>query len=105
MNGNDGLVRAGDLVQRLIEEMAPSPTALTFTRLLSNWEDIVGDDTALHVRPQDIIKDTLILESDHPGWTQKMTLMEKAVLDAVNIRYPELNVHKIRVRYAAGDDA
>ena len=58
---------------------------------------MAGEETAFHVRPKDIVNGTLILESDHPGWSQRIKMREEGLLRAIRIEYPELGITRLRV--------
>ena len=61
---------AGDVLRDLFKKIVPEETRRS-SEVFHGWENIVGAETALHVEPVDIRNHSLLLESDHPGWSQK----------------------------------
>lgn len=94
---SDELTKAGDVVQKLFERILPE-NASSYSGLFSGWEKIAGYETALHVRVCDVVKQTLILETDHPGWSQQIRMRQAGILKSVQQKYPELEIKRLRVR-------
>ncbi|MFZ4618631.1 MAG: DciA family protein, partial [Rectinemataceae bacterium] len=46
----------------------------------------------------DVNNGILIIETEHPGWIQLLQLRQKAILDGLETRYPELNLRSIVFR-------
>ena len=93
----DSFSRAGDVVKAIFDRISPGEMQL-YTELRGAWADIAGEDAAFHVVPRDIRDGTLILEADHPGWSQKMRMMQGGILRKIQSRYPELEVRRIHLR-------
>ena len=93
----DPFSRAGDVLKTIFGRIAP-PGMRSYAQLYASWGEIVGSETAFHVQPRDIREGTLILESDHPGWSQKLQLTQRKILREIQSRYPELEVRRIHLR-------
>ena len=93
----DSFSRAGDVVKAIFDRISPGEMQL-YTELRGAWRDIAGEDAAFHVVPRDIRDGTLVLEADHPGWSQKVRMMQGAILRKIQSRYPELEVRRIHLR-------
>lgn len=65
--------------------------------LFSSWERLAGTDLASHTNLRDIEGDTLVIEVDHPGWAQMVSLKRKILLACVKKEYPGLGISRIRI--------
>ena len=96
MNDNDKFHKAGDILKELFNRIVPE-NAEGYSRFFSGWAILAGEETAFHVHPKDIINGTLVLESDHPGWSQRIKMREEGLLRSIRDEYPELNIVRLRV--------
>lgn len=92
---------AGDVLRNLFEKIAPEEIRRS-SQVFHGWEDIVGIETASHVFPIDIRNRSLLLESDHPGWSQKIRMRQEGILRAINRKYPELEIKSLKIRVSSG---
>ena len=69
-----------------------------YAEFFSSWKYLVGEQIAAHSRIADIKDGVLIVETEHPGWIQLLQLRQKAILDGVAVRYPEVNLRSIVFR-------
>lgn len=65
--------RAGDVLKELFEKILPSNTE-GYGRLFSGWTQVVGEEMAFHAVPKDVVRGSLIIETDHPGWKQRLLM-------------------------------
>jgi len=93
---NDNFLYAGEIMKDLIDKISTSENQDRY-RVFDAWEEIVGASVAVHVSPSDIRGETLILEADHPGWTQKVLLNQRSILKRIQNKYPQLRIKRIRV--------
>ena len=93
---NENFIHAGELIKSLIDKLLPSGKHEHF-RLSAGWEEIAGTEVAMHVFPRDIEGGILILETDHPGWSQKIMMTQGYLLRKIQKKYPQLEVKKIKV--------
>ncbi len=70
--------------------------------IFSSWQTIAGVDIGSHSNLKDIEGSTLIVEVDHPGWLQMVTLRKKELLRGVNKQFPELHITDIKVIHRRG---
>ena len=107
MSGNDRdeFSRAGDVLKNVFDKIVPDE-AENYSRFFSGWDKIVGPELSMHVRPKEIINGSLILETDHPGWIQRMRMNQERYLKDIQKSYPELEIRKLRVvmEYRSGED-
>jgi len=57
---------------------APPPQALT--RLFERWEGLVGPAMAAHTRPVSLVRGTLVVTVDQPGWAAQISWLEADLL-------------------------
>jgi len=96
MNDNDDFSHAGDVMKVLFSRLIPEDK-VEYSRFFSGWEKIAGAETAMHVYPRDIVKKVLILETDHPLWSQQIRMRQEGLLKIINGKYPSLEIKRIRV--------
>ncbi len=96
MPENEPYSFAGDVLKNLFDKILPDDFS-SVTGFFSSWEEIAGFEMALHVRPVDIINNQLILESSHPGWSQRAEMQKGRFLGKIRKKYPELEIEKIKI--------
>jgi len=96
MSDNEDFSRAGDVLKTLFNRLIPEDK-LEYSRFFSAWEKIVGAEAAIHVSPRDIINNVLILETDHPIWSQQIRMRQEGLLKIIRGKYPSLEIKRIRV--------
>jgi predicted nucleic acid-binding Zn ribbon protein len=75
-----GPVEVGTGLERVLRSLgAPSPAALG--SLFEDWEQLVGEQIAAHVRPLRLSESTLVLGVDEPGWATQVRWMGADLLD------------------------
>ncbi|MCK5736092.1 MAG: DUF721 domain-containing protein, partial [Spirochaetaceae bacterium] len=52
---------------------------------------------AMHVFPRDIINNVLVLETDHPLWSQQIRMRQEGLLKIIRGKYPSLEIKRFRV--------
>jgi len=95
-SGNENFTYAGELMKNLIDRLLPDGKKDCY-KITAGWEEIAGTELAMHVFPRDIEKNSLILEADHPGWSQKILLMQGSILKKIRKKYSQLEIRRIRV--------
>ncbi|MCF7946251.1 MAG: DUF721 domain-containing protein [Spirochaetia bacterium] len=68
-----------------------------YISVFRKWDSIVGYDIAAHAKLKEIENHTLLVEVDHPGWSQMVSMKKKVILKRVQREFPELDIHAIRV--------
>ncbi|MGC9313952.1 MAG: DUF721 domain-containing protein [Sediminispirochaetaceae bacterium] len=68
----------------------------------SSWKDLAGIDLAAHSKPRDIKNEILIVEADHPGWMQMITMKKREILREVRRRFPQIRIKDVRVVLYSG---
>ena len=57
---------------------APPPEALA--RLFERWDELVGPAMAAHTRPVSLVRGTLVVTVDQPGWAAQLGWLETDLL-------------------------
>jgi predicted nucleic acid-binding Zn ribbon protein len=96
MNDNKDFSHAGDVMKALFSRLVPEEK-VEISNFFSGWEKIAGAQTAQHVHPRDIVRNVLILETDHPLWTQQIRMRQEGLLKIIQKKYPSLEIKRIRV--------
>lgn len=85
---------AGDLIQQIFANLKISTQGQS---IFDAWTELVGDETAEHIKIKDIKGKALLLEADHPGWVQVAQLKKKEILEKIKERFPDNNISIIKV--------
>jgi hypothetical protein len=65
---------------------------------LKSWKEIVGENISAHTKVIDVDKGIVIVEVDHPGWSQKILFKKKQILYELSINYPDLKIRNVIMR-------
>lgn len=72
--------------------------------LFSSWGEILtgaaanGREIACHARPTGVERGALLVEVDHPGWTQTLRVYQAEILKNISRLYPSLGIRLLRIR-------
>lgn len=66
--------------------------------VLRLWKKAVGEKIASHSRIIDISNGNLLIETDHPGWSQQILFRKKRILEDLNRSIPEFDIKNLLVR-------
>ncbi|RKX68866.1 MAG: hypothetical protein DRP60_17335 [Spirochaetes bacterium] len=96
MNNDVEFSNAGDVLKTLFERILPEEKD-EYYHFFSGWETIAGSETAMHVFPRDIVNNVLVLETDHPLWSQQIRMRQEGLLKIIRGKYPALEIKRIRI--------
>lgn len=65
---------------------------------ISSWNEIVGEKIASHSKVIDVDHGSIIVEADHPGWSQQILIKKKQILNILSRNYPDLQIKNIIIR-------
>ncbi len=65
--------------------------------LFSTWESMAGADIGAHSTLKEIDGNTLVVEVDHPGWIQIISLRKKEILNKLDTHFAALYIKDISV--------
>ncbi len=69
------------------------------SNLNDSWTELIGPSLAAHCHPQGVRRGTLMVLVDHPAWLHQINMAHKRnILQAVQQRFPHLNVKDISLR-------
>ncbi len=87
------------LVGRFLQQVVNNhigPAYWRFYLLTRQWEDLVGAETAAHVTPAWLRKDTLWLYVDGSAWMQEIRFIQPELLPKINAYLQSTVVREIR---------
>lgn len=67
-----------------------------------SWTDLVGVDLSSHSRPIDIRHGSLIVQVDHPGWSQRLNMKQESIVKKIGRLHPDLGIRNIHA-YVSDD--
>ena len=113
--------KASEIITALFRErFGPefAEKARTTSGLFSSWSRIVAEvwpgpqdeekgeehipPAAVHSRIRELERGVLLVEADHPGWIQILQTKQTELLNAVQRRYKDLDIHGIAFRLSRG---
>ncbi len=89
--------KIGDLLAEYLRERgwtANDPGSKIFLE----WKTLVGEPLCDHTEPVEITDGILLLEADHPGWLQRVSLKKAFLLERISEMAPGANVTDIKAR-------
>ncbi len=71
-----------------------------------NWRMLVGEKIAAHSRVVDVDRGVVVVEVDHPGWSQQLSFVKKRVISDLSRAFPSLAIKAmvVRVRPENGEE-
>jgi hypothetical protein len=91
------LKKAGDIINEMFSGNLFSE-ANKYSSLFVSWEDIVGKRIAAHSKIIDFINSIIIVEVDHPGWSQLIQIEQAKILQKMKKKCPTLNINGIAIQ-------
>jgi hypothetical protein len=92
------VIRAGELLSVIIDEKMLGK-AKEYSRLFDAWAELTGKygiaAAADHSRINDIRRNVIFVEADHPGWIQILQTREHRLLEDLQAAFPELGISGI----------
>ena len=71
-------------------------TRLDEAELFSNWESIVGEQSAEASTPEELKKGLLTIRCRSTAWATQLRLLEGEILPRIQEKYPKLEIAEIR---------
>lgn len=89
--------KASDLVSVFFDGISSDEMnqSMSFIR---GWKNTVGDKIAAHSKIIDLDKGFIIVEVDHPGWSQQILLQKKRIISTLSRSFPELYIKNLQIR-------
>jgi Protein of unknown function (DUF721). len=89
--------KASDIVSALFSGLERDSLERS-NNLVRGWKETVDPKVAAHSRIVDLDKGSLVIEVDHPGWSQQILLSKKRILDTLSRSFPDLEFRNIVIR-------
>lgn len=89
--------KADDLIQRFLDSIGQTEGSV-YVELFRGWRAVVGEHLAAHAQPVDIRGHSLVIEADHPGWSQMVMMRRDRIMRELGRRFPELGITGLMVR-------
>lgn len=83
--------KAGEILSKFFDEKTLR-AATQFESFSVSWKNIVGQRLADHSRPKSILRQTLLISTDHAGWIQLLQIEEERILQRIAKNFPELKI-------------
>jgi len=93
----DKFKKASDVVNALFSGLN-TQSMETANSIVRGWKETVGDKIASHSKIIDVNKGNLIVDVDHPGWSQQILLRKKQIIKVLSTNFPDLNIRNIILR-------
>lgn len=68
---------------------------------LRSWKEIAGEKISAHSRVMDVDRGNVVVEVDHPGWSQQLLFRKKQIVNALARGYPELGIKNLVIRVSS----
>jgi len=89
--------KAGDILRDFLKERG-WPADDPYAPLFRGWEDIAGSELGSRSRVVEIEDGVIVVEVDHPGWLQMLSLKKRALLEAARTAVPNGRIEDLRGR-------
>ena len=75
-----------------------------FLALINSWDDIVGERLSKHTVPLKLNGKALTILTDHPVYAQKLSFMEKVLIDKIVAKFPVLQPEVKKIFFKADNN-
>lgn len=89
--------KASDVVTALFSGLEQESLSRS-NNLVRGWKETVGPKLAAHSKVIDLDKGNLVIEVDHPGWSQQLLFEKKRIIDTLSRNFPDLQFRNIVIR-------
>ena len=88
--------RLGDSLDRISKSLG-GPSATALATIFAGWPAIVGAAVAAHAEPLSLVRGTLTIGVDQPGWATQLTYLETDLLRRIEEVAGAGAVQRVRV--------
>lgn len=89
--------KASELINSLFEGFNEK-TMQESISFIRSWKEIVGEKISAHSKVIDLVKGSIVIEVDHPGWSQQILFQKKRIISSLSKSFPELDIRNIMIR-------
>jgi hypothetical protein len=97
---SDNFRKAGDVLNSLFSGFNTDGLNQA-NSFLRSWREIAGEKIAAHSRVMDVDRGNVVVEVDHPGWSQQILFRKKQIVYALSRGYPELGIKNLVLRVSS----
>jgi len=90
----------GSAIQEYLEKGGLSRIA-QFRLMADVWDDVVGEEVAMHCRPLRLDGDDLVIEVDHRGWITELSFRQQVILQGLQERVGRAVARRLKVTLSA----
>lgn len=100
---NNEPMSAADIISKVFTNIDKASVENT-NALFNAWRETVkkvniyGEKLVAHTKIIDLKNSTLLVETDHPGWSQILQMNENFIIRGLNWKVPELTVKNLMIR-------
>lgn len=100
---NNEPMSAADIISKVFTNIDKASVENT-NALFNAWRETVkkvnvyGEKLVAHTKIIDLKNSTLLVETDHPGWSQILQMNENFIIRGLNWKVPELAVKNLMIR-------
>lgn len=91
---------AAEIISRLFDSLERENFEQA-DRFIHSWKTIVGERIAAHSKVLDVNRGSIIVEVDHPGWSQQLQMIRKKALHELAAQFPELGITAMIIRVSS----
>lgn len=99
---------AADMITRVFENIDKATIEKT-NRFLVAWRETVakingyGEKLVAHTKIVDLKNGVLLVETDHPGWSQILQMNENFIVRGLNMKVPDSKIKNLMIRLEGSD--
>ena len=80
-------------------------SAIDFLALVKNWKEITGETLSQHTRPLKVSRESLVVLTSHPAFSQQLSFLSKVILEKIFSRYPDFKKEFSRISFKSNPGA
>jgi len=92
--------KASEVVSALFSGIDPSAMAKA-NSFYRGWRESVGDRIGSHSKVVDVNKGSVIVEVDHPGWSQEIQFRKDHIIKTLSASFPEFVIKNLVIRVSS----
>lgn len=92
--------KAADILSQIIKPQDQT-MAREWSSFYASWSRLAGEPYSAHTRPVDLRQGIIVVEADHPGWIQRMQLIQGRLLRQLQASFPSLSIRGIAFKVAS----
>lgn len=86
-----------DVLNKLIE-INGWEDKICFSRIVNNWDKIIGDSVANHSLPKKLVEGELHIKTDSSTWRSELLIRQEEIIEKINIFLTKNVVISLKIR-------